>query len=138
MADITIYVSKKNGNGNQLALRQGDNDSGNDNLETEVSVNQTIEWALDPIAHQGRNTDITLLHVKAADSSQNKYRNSQSLLTSDEISAVNGVVSGTVVAAEPPSRVPGQKPFENYQIGFSVNSDPTHTEVWDDPKLKMH
>jgi hypothetical protein len=133
---ITIYVSRI-GQSNNLSLKQGSTDPGDDSLVTTVDLNQSITWALDPNPDAGRNTDITLLHVKAADSTQNKYKNSQQILVADQYSAVNGVITGTVVATAQTPKQPGTKPFENYQIGFYANSDSTKTEVWDDPKLIM-
>jgi hypothetical protein len=133
---ITIYVSRI-GQSNNLSLKQGNTDPGDDTLVTSVDLNQTITWALDPNPDQGRNTAITLMHVKAADSTQPRYQNSQQLLVESEYAAVNGVITGAVVATAQTPRQPGTKPFENYQIGFYANSDPDKTEVWDDPKLIM-
>jgi hypothetical protein len=133
---ITIYVSRI-GQSTNLSLKQGSTDPGDDSLVTTVDLNQSITWALDPHPDPGRNTDITLLHVKAADSNLPKYHNSQQILVNDEYSAVNGVITATVVSTSPAPKQPGTKPFENYQIGFYVNSDLNKTEVWDDPKLIM-
>ena len=134
MADITINVSRIDGT-NNLSLRQGDSrpgsvgDPGDDSLQTGVSANQTIEWRLDPEPDAGRSTDITLIHVEKKGDT-----NSQSLLTSDIITAVDGVITATVVATAP---VPGQN-TESYKIGYSLNSNPQQTEIWDDPQLKMN
>jgi hypothetical protein len=150
-ATITIYVSRI-GNSDNLSLKQGTStpgqpgDPGDDTLVTDVVANQPIEWKVDTNPDSGRNNDITLVHVKAADSSVSKYSNSQQLLVAAEYAAVyttlvSGVITATV-KANPPAPKPGQgsgeKSFENYQIGYYKNSDPTKTEIWDDPKIKMH
>jgi len=133
---ITIYVSRI-GQSNNLSLKQGSVDPGDDTLVTTVELNQSITWKLDPNPDPGRNTDITLVHVKAADTSIPKYSKSQQILVEDQYTAANGVITGIVVSTAQTPTQPGQKPFENYQIGFYVNSDPNKTEVWDDPKLIM-
>ena len=139
MATITIYVSLI-GNSSNLSLKQGTNDPQDDSLVTDVDPNDTVIWSLDPNPDPGRNTDLTLLHVKAADSTLPRYTNSQQLLVDEQYEAVNGSITG-VVKQNPPPPKPGQganaKSFENYQIGFYKNSDPSHTEIWDDPRLQM-
>lgn len=144
-ATITIYVSRI-GNSTNLSLKQGSSapgqpgDPGGDELETEVVASQPIEWKINPNPDPGRNNDITLEHVKAADASKPKFINSQQLLENAEYSAVGGVITAKVKASPPaptPGQGPGKKSFENYQIGFYLNSDTTKTEVWDDPKLSM-
>ncbi len=143
-ATITIYVSRK-GNSTNLSLKQGTSspgqpgDPGDDTLVTDVVVNQPVEWKVDPNPDPGRNSDITLVHVKAADTSVPKYSNSQQLLVNPEYTAVNGVITAAAKASLPapkPGQGPGEKSFENYQIGFYLNSDSTKTEVWDDPRLR--
>jgi len=151
MATINIYVSRK-GNSNNLSLKQGTStpgqpgDPGDDSLVTDVDPNQTIVWKVDTNPDPGRNNDITLTHVKSADNTKPKYLNSQQLLVYAEYNAVyipvaSGVITGTVKAV-PPAPKPGQgngaKSFENYEIGFYLNSDTTKTEIWDDPKMRMH
>ena len=130
---ITIYVSRI-GQSTNLSLKQGTNDPGDDTLITTVDLNQTIIWALDPHPDPGRNTDMTLLNVKAADSS---YQNSQQILVEDPYTAVNGVITGMVVNTAQTPKQPGTKPFENYMIGWFKNEDPNKFEFWDDPKLIM-
>ena len=144
-ATIIIHVSRK-GQSTNLSLKLGSSqpgqpgDPGDDTLVADVVANQTIKWELDPSPDPGRNTEITLKHVKAADSSKPQYKNSQQLLVDAEYTAVNGVITGTIKANPPapkPDQGPGAKSFENSQIGFYLNSDPTQTEVWDDPRLRM-
>jgi len=146
MADINIFVSRI-GKSTNLSLKQGTStpgqpgDPGDDSLVTTVVPSQIIKWKVDPSPDPGRNNDITLKNVKASDSSIAKYKNSQQLLVDAEYSAVEGVITGTVKASPPPptsGQGSGAKSFENYLIGFSVNSDSTNTEVWNDPKIKMH
>lgn len=130
MADINIYVSRI-GQSNNLSLKDAYNDPEDDTLVTTVDVNQTIQWSLDPSPDPGRNTDIAIVSITKADTSLPKYANSQQLLLADP-AVVDGVGNGTVVATSP-----GTGKFENYSIGFTVNSDPTHTVQYDDPKLIM-
>lgn len=131
MPDIIILVSRI-GQSRNLSLKQGTNDPGDDSLETIVDVCQTIEWSLDPNPDRGRNTGITIVSIEKADSTIPKYRNSQQLLQSQP-SVSNGAGNGTVVAASP-----GSGKFENYSIGFTVNSDPVPRCVfYDDPRLIM-
>lgn len=145
-ATITIYVSRI-GNSTNLSLKQGSSapgqpgDPGGDNLETEVVASQPIEWKINPNPDSGRKNDITLEHVKAADANTPKFTNSQQLLENAEYAAVNGVVTAKVKASPPPpgrGQGPNEKSFESYQIGFYLNSDPSKSEIWDDPKIKMH
>lgn len=139
---ITIYVSRI-GNSTNLSLKQGNSapgspsDPGDDTLVTSVELNQVIEWKVDPNPDPGRKNDITLLHIKAANTTIPKYKNSQQLLVNDQYAAVAGVITGAIVGVSLTPTQPNTKPFENYQIGFCLNSDPTQTEVWDDPKLIM-
>lgn len=65
------------------------------------------------------------------------YQNSQQILVANEYTALNGVITGTVVGTAQTPTQPGTRPFENYQIGWIKNEDPTNTENWDDPKLIM-
>jgi len=130
MADINIYVSRI-GQSNNLSLRDASSDPGDDTLTTTVDVNQTIQWSLDPTPDPGRNTDIALVSITKADSTLPKYANSQQLLQADP-TVSNGVGTGTVVSASP-----GSGKFENYTIGFTINSDSSHTVQYDDPKLIM-
>lgn len=130
MADINIYVSRI-GQSNNLSLRDASSDPGDDTLTTSVDVNQTIQWSLDPTSDPGRTTDITLVSITKADSTLPKYANSQQLLLADP-TVSNGVGNGTVVPVSP-----GSGKFENYTIGFTVNSDSSHTVQYDDPKLIM-
>jgi hypothetical protein len=145
-ATITIYVSRI-GQSTNLSLKQGTStpgqpgDPGGDDLETVVVASQPIEWKINPTPDPGRNNDITLEHVKAADASKPKFVNSQQLLVNAEYTAVSGVITAAVKASPPaPTRGqgPGKKSFENYQIGFYLNSDSNKTEVWDDPKIRMN
>ena len=140
MATINILVSLI-GNSSELSLKQGTIDPQNDSLVTDVNASDTVIWSLDPNPDSGRNTNITLMNVKASDSSQPQYTNSQQILAAAEYTAdANGVITGTVLATPPPAK-PGQganaKAFENYEIGFYKNSDATKTEIWDDPRLQM-
>lgn len=130
MADINIYVSRI-GQSNNLSLKDALSDPEDDTLTTTVDVNQSIQWSLDPSPDPGRNTDITLVSITKADATNPKYANSQQLLLADP-TVTNGVGSGTVVGTSP-----GSGKFENYTIGFTVNSDSTHTVQYDDPKLIM-
>ena len=131
MADISIYVSRI-GQSRNLSLRDADNNPLDDELTTMVSTSQTIQWVLDPSPSTGRNVGITIVSVTKADSSIPKYANSQQLLVADP-SVSNGVASGTVVSASP-----GSGKFENYSIGFTVNSDPDPKCIYyDDPRLQM-
>ena len=140
---ITIWVSRI-GDTTDLSLKQDNSkpgspgDPGGDNIITTVSAKQTIYWKVNKTPDAGRNNDITLLHVKAADASLPKNANSQQLLVEDLYEANDeGVIEGVVLTSPPASSQPGQKAFENYQIGFYLNSDPSKTEIWDDPKLIM-
>ena len=137
---ITINVSRI-ANSTNLSLKQGESkpgtplDPGNDALITDVDAKQTIKWQLDPHPDSGRNTEITLLHVKAGTTDSN----SQQLLEKAEYTAVDGVITGKTMASLPPSKPgqgPGEKAYEKYQIGFYLNSDSTKTEIWDDPRLR--
>lgn len=131
MADINIWVSRI-GQSRNLSLRDGVNNPMDDELTTIVDVNQTIEWSLDPTPGHGRNDGITIVSVTKADASIPKYANSQQLLTAHP-SVSNGVATGTVLSASP-----GSGKFENYSIGFTVNSDPEPKCIYyDDPRLKM-
>jgi len=131
MADISIYVSRI-GQSRNLSLRDADNNPLDDELTTMVSASQTIQWELDPSPSAGRNVGITIVSVTKADSSIPKYANSQQLLVADP-SVSNGVASGTVVSPSP-----GSGKFENYSIGFTVNSDPDPKCIYyDDPRLQM-
>lgn len=131
MADINIYVSRI-GNSRNLSLRDGVNSPLDDELTTEVDPSQKIHWSLDPNPPSGRNVGITIVSVQKADSSIPKYRNSQQLLESQPTVA-NGVASGQVVATSP-----GTGKFENYSIGFTVNSDTSpKCTYYDDPTLRM-
>lgn len=145
-ATITIYVSRI-GQSLNLSLKQGTSapgqpgDPGGDDLETVVVASQPIEWKINPNPDPGRKNDITLVHVKAADASKPKFINSQQLLANPEYTSLNGVITATVKASPPaptPGQGPGKKSFENYQIGYYLNSDSTKTEVWDDPKIRMN
>ncbi|MBT8205154.1 MAG: hypothetical protein KJO20_07250 [Eudoraea sp.] len=144
MADITIKVSRI-GNSTNLSLKQEENgvitDPQNDSLDTEVDLNQTIKWKVDPSPDSGRSNDIILEHIKAKDAKGN-YINSQQILIDAEYNAVytsdpKGIITGTVVATAPTPKKPGTKPFENYQIGWRKSSESAQTEHWDDPKLIM-
>ena len=131
MADINIYVSRI-GQSRNLSLRDGVNDPLDDNLTTEVETSQTIQWSLDPSPRPGRNDGITIVSITKADNSIPKYRNSQQLLIAHP-TVTAGVASGTVVASSP-----GIGKFENYSIGFTINSDPDPKNTYyDDPQLKM-
>lgn len=149
-ATITIFVSRK-GQSTNLSLKQGTSqpgqpgDPGDDTLITDVVANQPIEWKVDPNPDSGRNNDIILMHVKAADNTQAKYKNSQQLLVEPEYAAVyttqvSGVITGTVKANPPvakPDQGPGAKSFENYQIGWRTDAESSTTEHWDDPRLRI-
>lgn len=131
MADINIYVSRI-GQSRNLSLRDGVNDPLDDDLTTEVGTSQTIEWSLDPSLRGGRNDGITIVSVTKADSSIPKYINSQQLLTAHP-TVTAGVASGTILATSP-----GIGKFENYSIGFTINTDPDpKCTYYDDPKLIM-
>ncbi|MGB5369820.1 MAG: hypothetical protein WBN18_05275 [Flavobacteriaceae bacterium] len=131
MADINILVSRI-GETRNLSLKQGTNDPGDDELETIVDVNQTIKWSLDPSPDPGRNNGITIVSVKKADASIPKYRNSQQLLI-HQPTVTNGIANGQVVPVSP-----GSGKFENYSIGFTINSDPEpRCTYYDDPRLIM-
>jgi len=145
-ATITINVSRI-GNSTNLSLRQDGSrpgqpgDPGTDLLTTDVVAGQPVVWQLDPSPDPGRNTEITLEHVKSADPTVPKFVNSQQLLENAEYTAVNGVITAKVKASPPPpgsGQNPGEKAFENYQIGFYLNSDPNKTEIWDDPRLRAN
>ena len=140
---ITIWVSRID-NTNDLSLKQDSSkpgtpgDPGGDNIITAVAAKQTIYWKVNPTPDEGRTNDITLVHVKAADPSLPKNANSQNLLVKDLYNADNsGVITGVVLTTPPASTEPGEKAFENYQIAFYLNTDPSKTELWDDPKLRM-
>ena len=131
MADINIYVCRI-GNSRNLSLRDGTNSPLDDELTTVVETSQIIHWSLDPNPPAGRNDGITIVSVQKADSSIPKYRNSQQLLISQPTVA-NGVATGQVVATSP-----GTGKFENYSIGFTVNSDAApKCTYYDDPTLRM-
>ncbi len=149
-ATITIYVSRI-GQSNNLSLKQGDSqpgqpgDPGTDLLTTNVDANQPIVWKVDQNPDPGRNNDIILMNVKAADNTLPNYANSQQLLVdavynADYTTLTSGVITGAV-KANPPSPKPGQGPgakaFQNYQIGWRKDSESSTTEHWDDPKLIM-
>lgn len=129
----TIYVSRA-GNSNNLRLRDSEShDPGNDQLETQVSPNDTVTWVKDPNANPpaqpGYSPIGSIVSVTKADSSLPQYANSIQLLIADP-AVSNGVATGTVVSTSP-----GSGRFENYTIGYTL---PGETDVlYDDPKLIM-
>jgi len=146
---ITIYVSRK-GQSTNLSLKLGTSqpgqpgDPGDDTLIADVEANQVVEWKVDPNPDPGRRNDIILMHVKAADNTIQKYKNSQQLLVDAEYAAdytnqVSGVITGVLKATLPPAKPdqgPGAKSFQNYQIGWRETIEPETIQHWDDPRLR--
>ena len=124
MTAITIYVSR-NGNSNQLKLRDSENHNpGNDNLTTDVDVDDTVTWELDT------NSGLySIEEVKQVTPSDRSYNPASVNLMRIPPTKANGF-KGTIVSTSP-----GPNKFEQYKIGFKITQNsPT---LWDDPKLKI-
>lgn len=123
----TIYVSR-NGNSMQLNLSDSEgHNPGNDNLTTDVSPGDTVQWELNPNG-SGLTSIVSISKTAPTDPSFNP--SSIDLLVSNPTSN-GGVFTGVVVSPSP-----GRGTFENYKIGFTVPGDPT--TYYDDPKLQMN
>ncbi len=117
-ATITIYVSRI-GQSNNLSLKQGDSqpgqpgDPGTDLLTTNVDANQPIVWKVDQNPDPGRNNDIILMNVKAADNTLPNHANSTLLVEPVYNADYPTLTSGDhywSCKANPPSPKPGTGP----------------------------
>ena len=124
----TVYVSVIGGSTN-LSLRDSEgHNPGNDQLTTNVDVNDTVSWEVDPNPPRGANAISSIENVyKKANNDPKNY----SLLTANPGNKGNGVWQGSVVSTSP-----GSGKQESYNIDYKITAGgETYT---DDPKLQMN
>lgn len=120
MAIRTIFISR-NGNSTKIKLRDSEgHNPGNDDLTTQISPTDTINWVID-----------TQNPIASIDNIVAKPGNDSILKTAPNNST--GTWSATAVDVDPS---PGRPKFYSYNVFYHLLNDTTTYDT--DPKLNMN